>query len=475
MARYVDEMITRFSVEGANTLTGAFQRGGESAKSFADKHAKLLDNIGYLAPYAQAAGDRIVGLSNQMLGAYQNAQLVDQQLESMYKVKGFSPEQLASAKRLATELQNLGGVNDEASKHAIALMASFNMKPGQMEELLPYMASQAALTGSSIDAIASAVGKAFGSGQYGMLSRFGITLDQTARAALVQATAMQKSGDAAEKAAGDALGYDTILKALRDNVPPLGDRLQTLQGQQERFNATLDDFYEKTGAGVSELHAWAYALGYDALSSVMNMDEGTAKLTGKIMYLGGYALKAAGSAGAMYRDYRMLTSQLQIAAAVTGKQAAATRGLAVANRAAAVSGNAMALSLSTIGATALVAAAAIAAAYLVYRDYQVIAETQGELQNVREGNDAIAAQAEDLRRRGMEGSVAGVEERGWWGNLLASWKSDWSDEDTTSVAPGGRRRQATGRRNARGDLQISIPGAGYSHQQVSDYVNLQGK
>lgn len=392
MASHVDELVTLLTMEGDGVFAAKMRGLGGFVQQFGDKNRAMLDRVAFMGPYFSAAAQKLQELSMASVEAFNEGEYVDNQLKSMFDVKGYSPESLTSMRELASQMQDMGGINDETTKRTAAMMASFDLKPGEITRLLPYIAMQADLMRAPMEGVGAAIGKAFSSGNYGILKRYGITLDYAAMAELKQAQAMAKTGDAAQIAAGKAKAMDIITKALADNTPRLEDRLNTARGRADRFAATMDDVKEQMGAGIMAMTQYGRGLMMNLVAPLSSGHEGMLKVAGGGAYVGGALLKGFGAIGNMSRDIVAFNAALSLArggqvaadaanaagiparmagAAATNANTAATMGAARANFS-------LAASLYAALLPAAILTSAIAALVLWYRDLKVLQETTRE-------------------------------------------------------------------------------------------------
>jgi len=520
MAEYEDVFSHRFTSSGADKVAGEFARMGKAAGGGSGSLGAMKDVFAFLGPRIEATGERLRQFSSANIEAYKESQHVEHLLGQMWKVKGYSPESLQSVEALANKMQNAGGIANELTRHSAALMASFDMKPGEIEKLLPFIASQADLIGGDMRSISSAIGKAFATGNYAVLRRFGITLGDAQMEQLKLASAMGRTGDAAQAQQGRAIALDTIYQAMAQNVPDLYARMETAKGRGDRLAATMQDIRAQMGQGASAIKGYGTRLQYNLLRPLTEGHEGMLKTAGGAAYLGGTLIKGAGQVGSIARDWVTFSAMLKLARAgkdslkvatvaetaaekakigVAAKEAAAIGkvgasvastttkvGLLARTGAALTGGMGFGMkgilggftsfggagsgigvgSLLTGGAgvgaavfsASVIAAAAAVAAALVYRDLKVVAETSRELGKVREGNENLSRMEQEAKAKGLQGNVQQTRERGLFGNLVASWRSDWSEEDTTSLRTSPR---ATGRTRTTpaGDIRVTIPGS----------------
>lgn len=315
MARYEDEFATRFTAEGQGDVTGAMRGIAGASGGVAGRVQGMINTLGQFAPQIQAAGDRMWDFSKANINAYMSAQKIDQTMESMFKRRGMDAE-IEKARKFATEMQATVGVNDEVTKSSMSMMASYGMGFDQMKDIFPYLAAQAdvfAAKGLTVESVADQVGRAFGSGNYSALRRSGITMDEETVAILKRAAAMRASGDATQIEAGRQLAFNALLATMNKYTPIVGDRMKTLAGQQERFNALVEDAQEVMGEGVAGAHKSAMQFMAPLLNNLTQTNPELLKTIGYLAYFGGGTIKAGGWIGNFVRDMMQYKATLNLA------------------------------------------------------------------------------------------------------------------------------------------------------------------
>ena len=252
-----------------------------------------------------------------------------------------------------------------------------------------------------------------------MLARFGVTMSVADRETLKYLQTVEKTGSATEAAAAKQKAMDIIFNALEENVAPLSTRLNTLEGQQERFAATADDVREKLGAGVAGVQQYGYAMGYHLLRHLDSLSPAALSGAGGLVYLGGKLAQGVGTVGQFAHSLLAIQASLgMIKGAETAATTARTLGIpptvaaAGANTAgaAAASGAAganmtLARSLWAAYTPLAVLVAALAAATLWYRNYIVAAEAAAEREYGRETEEFTDVM---LARKGQKRDKTGA-------------------------------------------------------------------
>jgi hypothetical protein len=336
MARYVDEMLTRFSVEGASTLSGAMDRQGAAV----GRVAKNYDDLKLGAGLAMiAAGQALSNFAGKNVDAAKKMEVSNQELESLFAVKGYSPAALESIHAMSDSMLKQGGISRQVTTDVAAQMTGFDMNAQQITTLLPRMAGQAQLYHKSMEEVGLSIGKAFGSGMWANLRRVGVTL---AAPQIEQLKALQLvydgTGTAAEKMAAREQQVAIINKAIGDNVAPLSDRLKTATGRMEKMQGELEIVQEQMGKGVVETQAYGATLLTGLIEPLGVGHEALLRFAGGVEYVAGPLFKVGGAllaGGQALMTYRLITAISTAANAAntvstTASTAAQARGIPVA-------------------------------------------------------------------------------------------------------------------------------------------------
>lgn len=476
MAKYADDYTHRWSVEGEGALLRSTNKNVQAGKRLEKQSRQgqrsqqaLLDTIGFMGPRLEASGDQVLAFAKKTTTLAQYAEDVDRELDAMFAKKGLSNEALKAVRELAMEMQDTGGVADEESKRAATLMASFAMSPEEILSFMPHLASQAKVMRTTTEGVARAIGKAFGSGQYGELSRYGLTLDATAKGQLAMSMALARSGDESKIAEGRAIAYQVVLASLAENTPELAKRMETAAGKIERFQNTWGDLGEGVGKGVSQAQGAMADLGYTLVRPLIGANEELQAFGGWTLYGVGGVLKLAGTIGSQYGAWLQYISALKMSRAVTMANSASQSagiapayGLTAANRT-------LSISFGSVALMAGVAAAAMIAAYLVWRDIKAIKETMEEKKYGKQVDADTQAMRDEWVRSGGTVDAEGRIKKGARrdkGGLGAGYQA-------TATAP--KYRSGSAEVNRWGDLTATIPGVGgVTPQRVNDYALATG-
>ena len=450
MARYTDQYVHEFSTSGEGKLGAAMQKQGAALQEGASKWSTYVTAAAAVGPRIEAAGESVLNFAQQNVALYKEAERVDQVLTSIYAKRGMA-DQVADAQKFASQLQQTLGLEDEVTKSTMGMMVSYGMTNEQTKEFMPLLAAQSDVfrrMGTDVEQVGNMVGRAFGSGNYAMLRRSGITMDEATVATLEQASALRKSGNEADIARGRQMGYTALMNALKNYTGEATDRLKTLDGQQARFNANLEETRERIGEGVGGIQRLAYAYGSDLLVQLQNADAGLLKLAGEIMYVGGLAGKYGGKGLSIAGDVMQLVYLKQMRDGLTGatkgknllKKATDADIIAERTKTGVAKGEAMALSgvtkearIATAANTALSKSGALIPGAGAVAKRGLVGGMRGELNQFAAGVPGIGGTlaAPVGAAGGIVGAattvtlVAGTAILGWEvGSAIAKWLED---------------------------------------------------
>jgi len=474
LGKYADDYVHRWSVEGEGALLRSTNKNVQAGKRLEKQQRNtqksqqaLLDTIGFVGPKAEMAGDSMIRFANKAVTLAQYSEEVDKELEAMFDQKNLGADALKAVRDLSSEIQDVGGVADEESKRAATLMASFAMSPTEILRFMPLIASQAKVTRSSVESVAMAVGKAFGSGQYGQLSRYGVTLDSNAKKQLEMAQALSRTGDATKDAEGRAIAYKVVLAALEENVPALSERMKTASGRIDRFGETWGDVQEQIGGGASAAQAAMADLGYGLLRPLVGANKELQSFVGWTTYGVGGVLKLGGTIGSQYGAWLQYISAIKMSRAVQMANSAATTGGIAPATGLATANKGLATSFLGVAGSIAVVTAALIAAYLVWRTAKVAFEARAEKKYGKAVDKDTEAMREEWVRSGGTIDAEGRMKRG----ARSGQQGLGAGYQSTARAPKYRSGDAS--MNRWGDL--TVPGVGgVTPERVNDYSQLGG-
>lgn len=172
---------------------------------------------------------------------------------SLRNLTGASDEQISALYDQASALQRVTGYGDEATISAQAMLATFKLTAGQIQQLTPAlldMAESARKAGKEevdLESISIALGKAFTSG-IGSLSRYGIAMSDTQKEAF-------KLADQQEK-------VNILTEILADNFGGLAAAVgKEYDGAMRKADAAQGDYLETLGKVFTENEAWKKLIG----------------------------------------------------------------------------------------------------------------------------------------------------------------------------------------------------------------------
>ncbi len=306
MARYEDLYTHKFTTEGAELLPGAMRRQStalsQGATDWAAWRGRGLAAIEALSPGVQQLGMSMQGLTRDFITAYREGQAVDNRLVSLATSQGMTTETARSLNMASEDLARKTGFMDDNIKQAAVTLMNWQVPAKDILNLLPLLARQALTTGSSIEDISNAVGKAFSSGNVGMLKRSRISIDDATTAWFKAKMATLDWSDASQVAAFRAKVIEGAMKGIDATAVPLGSNLNTLEGRSRVLGARWDMLQEKMGEGAFAANSYKMRLAELGVQ-ILETNETTAKLGGGVMAIGGDVFKSLGTLGMYAHSY----------------------------------------------------------------------------------------------------------------------------------------------------------------------------
>lgn len=180
---------------------------------------------------------------------------------NLMNVKGATFDQYIMLQNLASELQNVGVIEDDVIKAGMSQLATFNLQASSIANLTPKITDMVAqlkghnATAEDMVAINNLVGKVM-TGNVGSLSRYGVTLSENQKELL-------KNGNETERVAvlNEVLSqnYGKVNEALRNT--PQG-RITALKNSWGDFTEEIGGFvYEVIGPLIKGLDQWMQSMG----------------------------------------------------------------------------------------------------------------------------------------------------------------------------------------------------------------------
>lgn len=188
-------------------------------------------------------GAAAVGFGISSVNAFNAAEVAQTKLATnLLNVKGNTMANVDALSKLASQLQNVGVIEDDVIKAGMSQLATFNLQGDTIAKLTPKITDMVAqmkghnATAEDMVGINNLVGKVM-TGNVGALSRYGVTLSE-AQAALL------KNGNETERA-------NVLNEVLAQNYGKVNEALRnTPQGQITAFKNAFGDFQEVVGGAI---------------------------------------------------------------------------------------------------------------------------------------------------------------------------------------------------------------------------------
>lgn len=188
-------------------------------------------------------GAAAVGFGISSVNAFNAAEVAQTKLATnLLNVKGNTMANVDALSKLASQLQNVGVIEDDVIKAGMSQLATFNLQGDTIAKLTPKITDMVAqmkghnATAEDMVGINNLVGKVM-TGNIGALSRYGVTLSETQAELLKNGTETERANILNEVLAQN---YGKVNEALR-NTP---------QGQITAFKNAFGDFQEVVGGAI---------------------------------------------------------------------------------------------------------------------------------------------------------------------------------------------------------------------------------
>lgn len=265
------------------------------AKVFAAQQAqtaqqKMMSNLATL---------RMAGMELTMVGAgglmldrkleetAKNVDGVEQRLRSLLQVQGRAGDAPGIEAKITQTTEEGHFASSNEIRNATVLLASYSMETEHIKTLLPDVARQARTMGLSLDEVANQFGKAYGSGNVGMLRRAGVALTNTEIEAV-------KAAYGISQANGQMEFMKAVTAAVERNSVALGDSLTDAQKAANDLAREGEKAMTAMGEGAQEARREVGGV-EAALLHVLNVSPGVERAAGYLNFFSSTALTAAGS------------------------------------------------------------------------------------------------------------------------------------------------------------------------------------
>lgn len=256
-------------------MSGNLDKAQDNLKKVADSFTK----VGKQMMASGAAMGAAVGFAVKQF--YDEEQQVAKLTYILKANAGATDEQVEGLKKQAAELQRVGVVGDETTMALQAQLGTFRLNADTIQKLTPVIEDMAVSQRGANLSIEDMInfGNIFGramSGSFGMLSRYGIILDDNTKKVL-------ENGTETEKAA-------VLIEALRNRFGGLNEQIaKTSAGSFAQLKNTISDLQESIGGLVAPLLLdWFKQLGgyIRGVTEWLNtLSPATKELIGKVMIL----------------------------------------------------------------------------------------------------------------------------------------------------------------------------------------------
>ena len=346
--------------EEASTVKAAKAQEVEATQAAAAAQAKAATDYRANLSAVRNAGVAIsavgVGgmmLEQKMIDASVAAYGVEKRLESILRVQGRLNAAPALEAKINQTTEEGHFAKPDEIRNATVLLASYSMQTEHIKTLLPDVARQARTMGLSLDEVANQFGKAYGSGNVGMLRRAGVALTATEIAGV-------KAAYGISQANGQMEFMKAVTAAVERNSVALGDSLSRTQTAANDMAREGNVAMKQMGVGAGEAQSEVYGV-LVAILKVTNASPGLEHAAGYLGYFVSGGMTAVGALMSVGSQIALLSLSMSAAGVTAGSMW--TTMTAGAVTAGAAIWAAMAPVLAVVAAIAAVAIVAAAAMY----------------------------------------------------------------------------------------------------------------
>lgn len=258
---------------------------GNEADAAGGKFGKMGQMLGGLGITAVGAG--MVALSQKFREAATEGDGVSKRLESILKQQGRTSDSKVIDEQVQRVTVEGHFADDDEIKNAAVLAASFSVETKHMGDVLELSARQARTMGMEVGGVATAMAKAYSTGNVSALRRTGVALSEQEADAV-------KAAYGISQAAGQLKFMEVVGAAVRKTTVNLSDSLTDAQAKANDLARAGDDAMTAMGRGANNAAATIGGIGTSILVAA-NEFPGLLEQAGALQYVGGYALTAGGS------------------------------------------------------------------------------------------------------------------------------------------------------------------------------------
>jgi hypothetical protein len=290
------DIVIRLFAKGGDQVAAEFDGVAKSGQKLDDSLEKSVGHIEKLQAFEGIsnagakladAGRSVAAFSDSMIQASADDRAITQRLESILKAQ----KRIKDMAKIEDEVGRIaveGHFDDDDSiKNAGVLLASFSVETKHMGEMMEYSARQARTMGQDIDSVATAMGKAYNTGNIAMLAKSGLTLSK-------QEVAAVKAAYGVSKLAGQMKFMEVVGKAVRDNTVSLNDSLTDTEKRANDATRAWDGTITAFGKGGAEAQANTQQI-VGSIGEILNASPGLVQAAGYYTHFGAQAAIAGGS------------------------------------------------------------------------------------------------------------------------------------------------------------------------------------
>jgi len=376
--------------EKAKTAGSGLDEAAQKAQALQGQ----LNTVRNVAMGLAVVGAGGMALSHELAQVYNEAEGANQKLNAMLAKRG-EGGRLQEMDEWASKLsKDAALVDDEGIKKAGAGLLGFGVNANQIKELMPGLIGQSRLYGESLESVSEQFGKAFASGNAGMLKRAGVTLSQEDLDYIAKATTeVEQQGRL----------FERVKKSMDNYALGMTQGMSATEIASNRAKNEIHDAEVAVGKGAAEAQANLQGMTAHIVALVSHNPK-LAEGAGEILTYGSSALASIGGAAAFAAQIGSTIIQFQLLSLARQKNAAA----AVTDAAAS----------TEAGAAALASGAEAEAGSL---GHDALAVSEGAAALAAEGEAVAVGVGGAAAVAGGAGAGAGAGALGFGALALAIW------------------------------------------------------
>ena len=254
--------------------------------------------------YVRSASETLTAFSDRMVQAGLEGQRADEKLNAMLETRGEGGKLKEMADWAGDLAYQAALIDDDPIKEASAGLLGFGLNAEQIQQIMPGLIGQSRLYNQSLDQTAMSFGKAYASGNAGVLRRVGVTISPED---------MERLKGISDFGERQRAMFDVIKKSMDDYALSITQGMSESEKATNRFALTMDETTKVMGDGASDARAAWQGMLAPLLDNLNQTNPELLKLIGATAEYGAIAARTMApvidwgmKAADMWTTYRMM-------------------------------------------------------------------------------------------------------------------------------------------------------------------------